>query len=304
MKVLVTGGSGFIGKRLLNALIASGQDVHALTRDPKKVILPGVTIVQGDLLSDLDIDLKGFDLIYHCAGEISDPQLMEKLHVDGTLNLLRRVHGVGTRWIQLSSVGVYGSPDVDLVDEKTSFAPVGEYEITKAKSEKIVVDFCQQKGIPFSILRPSIVIGSGMPNQSVNQLIRVIHKGLFAYFADPSKVIMNYVNVDDVVQALLLCGFSERAVGRDYILNDPITLIDLVAMVRKETIFFNMPKSVIMGLVTLLEVLRVRTPLTKSRVSALTNEVRYSSDRIMRELNFQYKNGVKKGLEEIIYYLL
>ncbi|MFM6929677.1 MAG: NAD-dependent epimerase/dehydratase family protein [Bdellovibrio sp.] len=300
MKVLVTGGSGFIGSRLVKVLVEEGAQVHVLTRAPQKYDrVHGVVTVKGDLATDISIDLSSYEVIYHCAGEISNPEQMYKVHVEGTLKLLKQVEP-RTRWVQLSSVGVYGSRIADVVCENNAFAPVGDYEKTKAESEALVKRYCIENGIAFSVLRPSIVFGRDMKNQSIIQLIHSIKSGRFVYFSNPASVVMNYVHVDDVVDALLMCGMSERAVGQDYIVNDPISLKDLVGIVSPEGRFLRVPKYLALFLTKVLEILKIKSPITESRVRALTNKTIYSSRKIEDQLDFRYLVGVEKGVREMV----
>lgn len=301
MKVFVTGGSGFIGKRLVDALIACGHEVSLLSRNPEKFIgTSGVNVILGDLTGELNIDLGNYDVVFHCAGEINDVKRMQSLHIAGTKNLLSKGLGTKTRWVQLSSVGVYGKPKNPVVTEDAPFLPSGVYEETKAASEVMVREYCLEHQIPFTILRPTIVFGVGMTNQSIIQLIRLVRKGLFGYFSEPSKVILNYIHVDDVVHALIECASSPKAVGESYIVNDPISLEEFVHIIRKNAFFLRLPRGLILCMVKVLEHVKIRTPLTAARIEALTCKTVYSMRKIEKDLEFRCVKGVKRGLEEMI----
>ena len=103
-------GGGFIGKRLVNHHIQQGDQVRLLSRKPPLKEISAQYFL-GDL-SNLNVDLSSFvdnaDILYHCAGEINNEQIMRKLHVDGTQKLVNLSHGRVGRWVQLSSVGAYG----------------------------------------------------------------------------------------------------------------------------------------------------------------------------------------------------
>src|SRR3990167_10695008 len=109
MKVALTGGSGFIGRYLLKKHLALGDTVHFLTRKSGVDIEPKdrVKVFVGDLTDEESLPLDfvdDVDVLYHCAGEVNHPTLMEKLHVLGTQNLLNLTCSRIGKWVHLSSV--------------------------------------------------------------------------------------------------------------------------------------------------------------------------------------------------------
>jgi len=121
--VAVTGGSGFIGKRLVERLIERGDTVRLLTRGPVlPEIHPLLEIHQCDLVmtsvGKLSSILDGVDVLYHCAGQLTDKQAMRALHVDATRMLVEAASQRIDHWVQLSSVGVYGPVHQGAIDEE------------------------------------------------------------------------------------------------------------------------------------------------------------------------------------------
>jgi len=176
MIVAITGGTGFIGKKLVARLIAQGDTVRLLTRSAMPAEKsPLLEVRQCDLLTagvdELSAMLGGVDVLYHCAGQIKDVGSMRALHVDATHRLAKVAAGRVAHWVQLSSVGVYGPVTAGTVTEDSALKPEGEYEITKTESDQIVVDAAKKGGFSYSILRPSNVFGAGMTNQSLFGLI-------------------------------------------------------------------------------------------------------------------------------------
>jgi nucleoside-diphosphate-sugar epimerase len=290
MQVAITGGNGFIGRILVQKHLAQGDSVRVLSRYDD-VEEEGVEVVVGDLTQNgnyLGKLVNGVDVIYHCAGEVSDQDKMSDLHIDGTRRLAEAAKKRVGRWVQLSSVGAYGPCRSGVVTEQTPEAPVNTYEATKTKSDNIV----KQSGIPYVILRPSIVFGETMTNQSLFQMLKMIGKGLFFYIGKPGAT-ANYVHVDDVVEALYLCATDSRAAGKIFNLSQTTSIESMVAALmaggRLDGRVHRLPYLPVQTLAVLFGWLP-GFPLTRARVAALTGRCRYTPNRIEQELGFVFRD--------------
>lgn len=298
MIVAITGGSGFIGKLLVQKHLKLGNQVRLLSRS---ALLEGANIkcFFGDL-SNPSVDLSGFvdgaDILYHCAGEVNNESLMKELHVSGTQRLVDASQGKIGRWVQLSSVGAYGTCRDGTITENSKEQTVGIYESTKTESDDIV----KKCGIPYAILRPSNVFGMTMRNQSLFQLIGGIRKGLFFYLGNQSALI-NYVHVEDVVRALVSCGTNDRALAKVYILSQAIEIEKMVHAfslgLGYQRKFLNFPELPVRILVKLFEKLPVGAALTTSRIDALTGHCKYDSKKIINELNFEFGSTLQESFQ-------
>jgi len=292
MIVAVTGGSGFIGERLVQRCIDNGDQVRILTRKSLSK-WDCVECFVGDL-TDPGVELYDFldnvDVLYHCAGEVSNEPLMYQLHVDGVARLLEQAEGRVKRWVQLSSVGAYGECRSGVVTEATTENPVGTYEKTKTMSDKLI----QESGLPYVILRPSNVFGVSMRNQSLFQLIRMIKKGVFFYIGNPG-VLVNYVHVDDVVEALLKCGIHKSAVNNVYNLSQTTEIERMVGSFLSglgvERTVQRFPE-LLVRIIALIFSMIPGFPLTISRIDALTIRAEYDSSKIINELDFNFKKDL------------
>lgn len=300
MRVSVTGASGFIGRRLVEHLLSTGASVTVLTRRGVAADLAGrVTVVQGDLCRDEDDLLPlldGCDTLFHCAGELYRPEAMEALHVRGTRRLLEAAekaaarHGMPMHWVNLSSVGAYGPPrhanEARVVTEDYPLRPVGPYEVTKTRSDELVIDVGNRHAITYTIARPTNVFGESMTNASLRGLLSMIRKGYFFYIGK-SDAVANYVHVDDVVAGLVACGTHPAARNRIFNISNDCPLVELVSGAARELSVpaprLRIPEATARAIAAVGAVVP-RFPLTPERINALVGRTSYSSQQIQQEL--------------------
>ena len=307
MLVAVTGGTGLIGKKLIERLVKRGDTIRLLSRSAKSV--GASTLVQPcecDLLNvginELSSMLEGVDVLYHCAGQLTDVKAMRSLHVDATRKLTMAATRRVSHWVQLSSVGVYGLVSHGEITERTAPNPVGPYETTKLESDKIVINAASQNLFTCSILRPSNVFGADMSNQSLFRMINMIDRGLFFYIGRPGPA-ANYVHVDNVAEGLILCGTMPQAVNEIYNISDHCSLECFV-----ETISVQLgrvaPRLIVPEAIVRLAVMALGRlpgfPLTKTRVDALVNFSSYPVLKIKQELGYQPVVAMEDGLRELV----
>lgn len=302
MKIAITGASGFIGNSLCNELLSFDHDISVLTRKAEFPIA-SVKAIKGNLLSDegdLHALVDGADAIYHCAGEIKDESLMAELHIGGTTRMLNAVresikkNKKPVHWIQLSSVGAYGIDGPDsrgkrIINEQSNENPLGIYEITKTASDQLVREFSSQEPLfSFTILRPTIVIGSKMPNESFHAMARMIKRGFF-FQVGRKEAIANYVHLDDVVSALIKCLNAPRSHGKVFIISNDCPLSQVVAAfansMRVSVPKWVIPESPLRLLVGIIGPW-LRLPLTIQRIDALTRQTHYSSKLIYESMGY------------------
>lgn len=308
MLVAITGGTGFIGKGLVLRHLARGDAVRVLSRKPpaQSGLPAAAQHWQGDLAGSADLRpfVDGADTLYHCAGEVRNTSLMQMMHVDGTRKLINAAAGRIGRWVQLSSVGAYGRQRAGTVAEESALAPCDAYEATKVESDALVAGGAADGAFEHVILRPSIVYGAEMSNRSLFGLISMIQRRLFFFIGKPGAS-ANYVHVDNVVEALMLCASSPRAPGRIYNLSDHRSMEQFVAAIATG-LDMRMPRMRLpeapARLLAKLAGVFPGFPLTQARIDALTNRACYPSTRIERELGYQHAVSMESGLLELVGY--
>lgn len=158
MKVLVTGGSGFVGREIVRQLVAAGHAVRVLARGTKPAV-NGVETVTGTVLrpESLPAACAGCDAVIHLVGIISEvgDQTFERVHTEGTRNLIAAARNAGIqRFVQMSALG-------------TRPEAASRYHRSKWEAEQAV----RSSGLAWTILRPSLVYGPG--DGFVNLFVRM-----------------------------------------------------------------------------------------------------------------------------------
>ncbi len=233
MKAFVTGGTGFIGTHLVNALLARGDAVTCLARSPAKAAAleqRGVRIVRGDLdnAAALRHGCAGADVLVHLAGRIAarDQGEFMRANRDGTANVLdAAVEQPPRRFVYVSSIAAAG-PTVagHPIDETRPPAPVTPYGRSKLAGEVLV----RAAALPWTIVRPPIVYGEG--DRATFGIFRLANLGVVPLFGDGTQQ-LSLIHVADLVAALLAVVATERTVGRVYFAAHPeITTARQLAM--------------------------------------------------------------------------
>ena len=176
MKVLLTGGAGFIGPHVVSELERSGHEVVIF--DQREPLLKG-TFIQGSL-TDLDAltnALKGIDGICHLGGvgdvylAFEQPYTAAAANVLGTANVCEAAVRNGVKKIVYASTWeVYGEPHYQPIDEKHPCNPDHPYNITKLGGEQILLSYDRLKKLPTVALRLGTAYGRGMRPNSVFSL--------------------------------------------------------------------------------------------------------------------------------------
>lgn len=304
VQVLVTGAGGFVGKSLVRRLLLAGFKVKVVSRTSLNIHPEGVTLIVADLTkpsSTLMEAVSGCDYIFHCAGEINNISMMRSLHVNGLANLLEAAIKCGNlkHWIQLSSVGVYGKvlgrpSGYREVNEKTISNPSGEYEVTKEEADRILLSASKLHQFTFSILRPSNIVGLKMPNNSFECLLRSIITKYF-FFIGSTNSISNYVHVDDVVEALILCAKHPKAKNEIFNLSNDCKLSSIVSIVSASRGIkpnnFCIPIKLASVIVKCIPKF-FNFPLSQSRINALISRTHYSTAKINEHLEFLPRHSI------------
>jgi dihydroflavonol-4-reductase len=220
VRVLVTGGTGFIGSHLVEALLAQGHEVRCLVKDTRRLGwisgLPSVTIVQGgmDEPRSLLAGVRGVDQVYHVAGLTRARAARDFFRVNGagTRHLVHACLETPSgprRLVHLSSLAAVGPmPMPTPCAEDVAPRPVSPYGQSKLEGEAAVLGVRDRLHV--TVLRPSVVYGPR--DRGVLEIARWVARGLLPMPAGPSRS-FSLCYVQDLVRALLIAGESKVASG-------------------------------------------------------------------------------------------
>jgi nucleoside-diphosphate-sugar epimerase len=213
VRVLVTGGTGFIGSHLVEALLAQGHEVRCLVRDTQRLGwiagLPSVTIAHGGMDEPRSLleGVRGVDQVYHVAGLTRARAAPDFFRVngEGTRHLVHACLEAPRgprRIVHLSSLAAVGpTPRATACAEDISPRPVSPYGWSKLQGETAVLG--ARDSLHVTVLRPPVVYGPR--DRGVLEVVRWVARGLLPMPAGPSRN-LSLCYVQDLVTALLTAG--------------------------------------------------------------------------------------------------
>jgi nucleoside-diphosphate-sugar epimerase len=235
MRAFVTGGTGFLGRRIVERLVARGDRVLALVRDAERgerLRSIGCETIDGDL-SNVDGfggKLRGCDVVFHAGARVvstGDWVLFQQCNVSGTENLIdaARAAGVG-RFVHVSSLGIFDIPcDGTTVTEESDYdhRPMmrGHYTRSKIDADRIA-HAAARTGDPIVIVRPGVIFGHDHPSEPL-YLGRVSRRvgSLLIVIGRPSYLVP-VVYVENAADAVVLAGTVPGIEGHSFnVVDDP-----------------------------------------------------------------------------------
>lgn len=227
-RVLVTGGTGFIGGRLVERLHSEcGAKVRVMLRSYSNAARIGRFPVEMALgaLDDPDAiksAVAGCDVVLHCAyGSRGGREQQRRDTVDGTRWVLEAAlqHRV-QRVVHVSTINVYGPTSDGDVDESAPRQKFGDpYSDTKLEAEELALEMARSRGCPVSVVQPTVVYGPWGPAWTVRILSEL--KTGRVMLIDGGDGLCNAVHVDDVVNGMLAAATAGGAVGEAFLLSGP-----------------------------------------------------------------------------------
>ncbi|HLE31656.1 MAG TPA: SDR family oxidoreductase [Bacteroidota bacterium] len=317
--IFVTGATGFIGTKLVNALLAKGHSVHALSRaasNREGLMHERVRLVQGDLLDrdSLRKGMEGCSQVFHLAAYAKnwsrDPSVFFRQNVDGMTNVLDAARDAGIkRVVFTSTIVVFGPRPAGVIGDESMprITPkyFTEYEESKAVAERKALEYVK-KGHPIVIVNPTRVYGPGKLTEgnSVSLMIDMYDRGKVPVLLNNGVNVGNYVLVDDLVRGHIL-AMERGKIGERYILGgENASLKRIFELVDeasgKKHFQFSLPPSIAMLYGSLekkrAEWLRMYPQITPGWVETFLQDWAYTCAKAERELGYTItplKDGIK-----------
>ncbi|MEO6057933.1 MAG: NAD(P)-dependent oxidoreductase [Gemmatimonadales bacterium] len=318
MRLLVTGGTGFIGSHLAEAGRQRGADVVVLgltdrpeeQANAERLTNLGVEIVPGSITDAALCEraARGATHVFHLAvamreGGKSD-EFFETVNLDGTRRLLEAAAaGRVERFVYCGTIGIYGHRAPGITTEESPLRPGNVYERTKVAAERLVRELAPASGVPFTILRPADVYGPR--DQRLLKLFRGVNAGRFPLFGDGAGR-RHMVYVDDVVSAFFAACERPAAVGEAMIVAGPrpCTLRELIEQVRQATgsdrFGRRLPAAPMLAAAAVVEdvckVLGLDPPIYRRRMDFFTSDSAFDTSHARRVLGWTPKVELEEGV--------
>ena len=324
MRLLVTGGTGFIGSHLAERARKLGADVVVLGLADRPEERSNVELLRRQEVEVLvgsitDAELcgravRGATHVFHLAvamreGAKSD-QFFESINLDGTRALLEAAANGGVRrFIYCSTIGIFGHRAAGVTREDSPLRPGNVYERTKVAAERLVREIGARRSLPWCILRPADVYGPR--DHRLLKLFKGVAAGRFPLFgAGEGRRHMIYV--DDVVSGFFRACERERALGDAFILAGPkaCTLRELVEEVRKATgserYGYRLPLKPMLTVAGVVEDLSrmvgVEPPIYRRRMDFFWSDSEFDTTRARQALDWEPRvdlpEGIRRTLED------
>jgi dihydroflavonol-4-reductase len=301
---LVTGGSGFIGGALVDALVSAGRPVRALARSAdaaRALKTRGAEPVTGDVLDagSLARAMEGCSVVYHAAGVntfcLADPTPMERVNIDGSANVIAAAADTSvSKVIYTSSAATLGEAHGTVGNESSPHRGwfLSDYERTKYLAEQRVLHDAADRGVDVVCVSPSSVQGPGRLHGTARLLLRYLN-GSMKFLVNTR---MSFLDIADCTAGHLLAEQHGKPAER-YVLNGAtFTTRELIRIVARTTGIERrviwLPGQVAMAGAVIVEAgaraAKRKPPICREMMRTILNGHTYDGSRAERELGLHY----------------
>ena len=306
-RVAVTGAGGFLGRHLVQAAQGEGARVLGVVREPRA----SGQVSMSSVFADPSL-LDGTDVLIHAAAirhrHDATPSAYQASNVDLVDALLRAAAGRVGRFVHVSSVGVYGFPAKLPITESSPFHPRTLYSQTKIEAEKLVTSLAKKLGLPFTIVRPTIIYGPGDTNGMLDKLAAMLRARRYLLVGDGENT-LHHTYVGDVVRGIFTLAASKQAENEHFIVAGPETitlkrLSQLVArLVGTRVPSVRVPLALARGVAACFDVARYQRlafvdrepPINNEKLDVMTVPIAFDPAKA-RAAGFTARVGYEEGL--------
>ena len=320
MKVLVTGGNGFLGRHVCRALRDGGLEVRAMCQ-------PGTStegmedlgeLVEADLLDpeDLAVALEGCDAVVHLAALVSEwgrYAWYHRVNVMGTRSLADAASASGaTRFVFVSSLAVHGVGDFDGANEEAPRDPAGNpYARSKIEAEDLLMEHDRGRTLDVTIVRPGYVPFGPGDERGFPPLARTIASGRMPVTGDPERLTCS-VYAPNLAEGIRLAVTHPEAPGRTFVITDGVRLTwddyfrGIALHLGGDLGYRRIPGWLAGGAAACAEALWTpfgplrRPPITRYLVKLMTRDLHFSCARAQEVLGYQPRVSFEEGLARTV----
>jgi len=321
MTILLTGGSGFIGSYVLKRLLATGNNVNVLAREPSRLsksIRNDIKIFAGDI-NDYDTvtrSVKGCDIVIHLAAlvrsSVKNPSDYFHTNINGTANLLKAARLFNLKkFVFTSSLSAHSYFNGDLVSEESLLEPesyFSRYGESKAQAEKLVIEQAKS-GTGYIIIYPTRVFGIGplTDSNAATKAVSLYLQNRLPFLIESGTQYSNWAFVEDVADGIVKAALSslsnEKFIlgGENKTLRDVYDLADNI--LEKKHLRINLKMNSALKLASLLELiskLSGKQPLiTKEWLKFVMESQKISCGKAAEMLNYKitpFYNAMEKTM--------
>ena len=318
MKIGITGGTGFIGSRLAIKSLEQGHSVEVLGQVNNAAELEnqemlkdrGINVTLGSVTEREKLFglVQGCDIVFHLAAAQHEANVPDQhfwdVNVEGTRNVLEvSVEAKIKRFVQGSTIGVYGSAMEGEIDEDSPLKPDNIYGVTKYEGERLALSFADK--IPISIVRISETYGPG--DRRLLKLFKAIKKNVFFMIGKGDNK-HQLIYVDDLIEGMYLAATAEQAVGEIFVLagKEVLSTQEMVDSIAKQLGTSirrsHAPLGPFLIAATIMEKtlrpLGIQPPLHRRRLDFFRKSFFFSQEKALKILGFQPKTGFAEGVAE------
>ncbi len=314
---LVTGGTGFTGRYLLRRLCELGFEVRCIKRKNSKT----------DDLADLEIKwyegnvydaelleeaMESVTQVYHVAAAYRATNLPDQELVDVHLTSTKILAELALkqpnfeRFVHCSTVGVLGHIENPPADESTPYNPGDIYQETKADAEKWLVEFSNNSGLPYTVVRPAAIYGPG--DRRLLKLFKMARLPLIPLFGF-TKGLYHLIHVEDLVEFMWYSTTTKETLSQIYICGNPEpssikSMLKIIANNNgRHAHFIRIPSSPIFMIAKVIEKLskffNVEPFLYPRRVAFFTKDRAFDTSKLASVKGFEYKYTEEKGIRAL-----
>lgn len=287
-KILITGGTGFLGEQIVKGLRSRGCRTYSLGRSPDNDIVSDLAFKPPSFQTD-------FDIVVHAAGRAHvekkterEKDLFYKINVQGTRNLLSGLEkrSIPLAFIFISSVAVYGKESGEMIKETEPLLAKDPYGLSKICAENIIIKWCELNNVVWTIYRLPLIAGPNPPG-NLKSMIYSIERGYY-FNVGGGYARKSIVMAEDIAEII----FRVPLVGGTYNLTDGFhpsvyEIAKHIALQLNKKNPKNMPLILAKILAIIGDILGIKSPINSLKLKKLLSNLTYDDSKARKIIGWE-----------------